>query len=167
MVGIGVGKVVPTILFCQGYQLSLNGIVPYIDEIGACNLVSNLRNTAERAFENRSAQTEVFVPFPNESRTSVLFEPFEVLLTICDDGIVDVIRHLAQGKDLDAIFSGHDAVLGKEDQVVAVSIEQHATIFRPLVAVIQYALDKLPSLHGSQLLEWSQSGAGYEDRKDY
>jgi hypothetical protein len=76
-----------------------------------------------------------------------------------------MVRHLAQGKDLDAILPGHDTVLGKEDQVVAIGIEQDTTIFHPLVAVIQYAFDKKPSLHGSQLQERSRKGAGYEVRK--
>jgi hypothetical protein len=91
-----------------------------------------------------------FIPLFRKERIDLPLEVSQIRFPFSPDGIMDMIRHLAQAQNMDAVLPGHDAVQGEIDQTVCIGVEQHAVIGAPLVTMGQDILDKLPTLHISQ-----------------
>ena len=80
----------------------------------------------------------------------------QVLFPFRADGIVEVVRHLAQAQHLDSMLSGQGAIQGEVDQMVAIRVEQYAVIGAPLVTMGQDVFVKTPTLHIThQKAEWA------------
>ena len=104
------------------------------------------------------------IPLARKERIDLPLEVPQVRFALCPDGIMDMVRHLAQAQHLDSMLAGKDAVQCEIYQMVTVRIKQHAVIGAPLVTMGQNILEKLPTLHISQQkAEWAFAD---EFRKD-
>lgn len=108
---------------------------------------------------------EPFIVLPREEGVRLALEAFQVLFPVRQDGIMDMIRHLAHREHPDMVLPGRYAIVGEIDQMVTVSVEQDTAIGGPLVAMGPCILVKFPTLHTSRILA-GPDGSLREYRKD-
>ena len=143
----GVGQKVPSVFFSIPDQFTFYRIIPDIDKVGPCRFVSVLRGATERRFKDRSVYATARIVLFGKTGVQGPFELHQILFTGGPYRIMDMVRHLACGQDVNIVFPGKGTVEGKIHQMIHKVIEEHSAIGRSLIAVMKDILCKLPALH--------------------
>lgn len=90
------------------------------------------------------------VVFPGENGRGISLEGRQTVFPVRDNTSVDVVRHLAQLQDSDAVFPGVDAKNGKVHQVIADAVKNDVAIDGNLIDVVDDTTIKtaISSPHG-------------------
>jgi hypothetical protein len=150
MIIVRISEIVPPILFGLFADPAFDRIVVHIDEIASGLLVTVFRDASEWTLEKWTFAMADTVVFPGEDSRGIPLEGGQVTLPIRGETPVDVVRHLTQFQDPDAVLPGECAKNGKVNQMVADAVKNDVAINGNLIDVVDDTTVKsaISSPHG-------------------
>ena len=133
--------------------MSLNRVIPKVDDIRASCFVANFRNASEGVLEQRSFAVALYVVKQGVLSRYFLNARRQFLLIACHKAAVQVIRHYCHRYGTNVMLSDGCTKQGEINETIKNVVKQQIAIDGPLVAVVDNPTD-----YFSFFLFHSQSG---------